>query len=482
MSAEDFIITAWREQLGKPLMVLKKLRDSSPVNDLNPGVQVVLLVTAALFFISLRRRYFSPISHIPGPFLASITRFWHLRQIWSGRQNLKLLEQHEKYGCFVRMAPNEVSITHPSGVKALLLATLPKGDWYRIVCFPDYRFSTPFSMVDPKEKNECSKYLSTGYLQHNVIKSEPALDKSMSKLFRWMDKYANEQKPMDLDKFFTYVAFDITGEVVFSKPFGFIEKGEDVRGSIAMNLGMEIYIAFAGYFQWVHRLFANPVTTWLAILPMGHLFDTTMTALNERQKDPEASNDLAAHWFKGLEKAKKDQSKLFDLRCLQAFATANVGAGSDTVSAGLQSFVYHLLRHPDGWNRIKTEIEAARNQGRCEGEVIAYNDSAQLPYLQAAIKEGLRMFAPVSMGLPRVAPKGGLKIGEMFFPQGVTLTWGAGYASCPGQHVAKMQLSKIAATIVRDYTMKQVNPQQEWKWAAYFTAVPHDWPVYITKR
>lgn len=29
-------------------------------------------------------------------------------------------------GPFVRMAPNEVSVTHPNGVKALLLATLPK--------------------------------------------------------------------------------------------------------------------------------------------------------------------------------------------------------------------------------------------------------------------------------------------------------------------------------------------------------------------
>lgn len=75
-------------------------------------------------------------------------------------------------------------------------------------------------MIDPKEKNECSKYLSSGYLQHNVIRSEPALDKDIAQLLRWMNKYADEKKPMDLDKFFTYVAFDITGEVVFSKPFG----------------------------------------------------------------------------------------------------------------------------------------------------------------------------------------------------------------------------------------------------------------------
>lgn len=42
------------------------------------------------------------------------------------------------------------------------------------------------------------------------------------------------------------------------------------------------------------------------------------------------------------------------------------------------------------------EIDDARKEGRCEGEVISYNDAAQLPYLQAALKEGLRIFAPIS--------------------------------------------------------------------------------------
>ena len=371
------------------------------------------------------------------------------------------------------------------------------------------------------------------------------MDATMRKFFGWMDRYADNERPMNLDEFFTFVAFDITGEVVFSKPFGFMDRGEDVNHSIAMNVGLEVYISFVGYMQWLHRLFANPLTTWLGILPMGHLFDTTMAALAERRKNPDARADLAAHWFRGLERAEKDGSTLFDLRCLQSFATANVGAGSDTVSAGLQSFVYHLLRHPTGWGRIADEIADAQKLGRCQDDIISYEDATQLPYLQAAIKEGLRMFAPVSsrfsfrsvanltipepltiattpVGLPRVAPKGGVTIGDAFFPEGVTLTinpsvihaskeiwgpdardfdperwfapdaavkekkffipWGAGYASCPGQHVARMQLSKIGATIVRDYEIRQVVPGAEWKWSAWFTVVPHGWPVHISKR
>lgn len=60
--------------------------------------------------------------------------------------------------------------------------------------------------------------------------------------------------------------------------------------------------------------------------------------------------------------------------------------------------------------------------------------------------------------------------------------WGMGYASCPGQNIAKIELSKICATVVRDYDIRQVDPKQEWTWKAYFTVVPENWPCYIKKR
>lgn len=65
-------------------------------------------------------------------------------------------------------------------------------------------------MVDPREAKEVKKYLLTGYLQHNVLKSEPAMDESIKKLLAWMDRHANSQKPMDLGAFaspFGYVPF-----------------------------------------------------------------------------------------------------------------------------------------------------------------------------------------------------------------------------------------------------------------------------------
>lgn len=42
----------------------------------------------------------------------------------------------------------------------------------------------PFCMLDSKEKNECSKYLSAVYLQHIVLNSEPAMDENGLQILR----------------------------------------------------------------------------------------------------------------------------------------------------------------------------------------------------------------------------------------------------------------------------------------------------------
>lgn len=66
-----------------------------------------------------------------------------MRRIIKGDQNLELSRLHDKHGHFVRIAPNEVSISHPDAIRKVLLAPLRKGDWYKIVHFPDRRFKNP---------------------------------------------------------------------------------------------------------------------------------------------------------------------------------------------------------------------------------------------------------------------------------------------------------------------------------------------------
>lgn len=52
-----------------------------------------------------------------------------------------------------------------------------------------------------------------------------------------------------------------------------------------------------------------------------------------------------------------------------------VGAGSETVSAGMQSFIYHMTGHQEAWLKARNDIQGAQKSGRCRGRVISYDDA-----------------------------------------------------------------------------------------------------------
>jgi len=60
--------------------------------------------------------------------------------------------------------------------------------------------------------------------------------------------------------------------------------------------------------------------------------------------------------------------------------------------------------------------------------------------------------------------------------------FGAGYNSCIGRNLALIEISKVTATVLRDFDIRQVNPGQSWKYESHFTAVPYGWPCYVTRR
>ncbi|RAR11890.1 cytochrome P450 [Stemphylium lycopersici] len=231
------------------------------------------------------------------------------------------------------------------------------------------------STTDPKQKIEKSKYITGAYTVSNILRSEEHIDSTLTAFLSWLDKFASEKKAMDLDKYITYATFDVIGEIVFSAPFGFLERGVDIGNAISNSLALNAYIAVAGYFRWLNiALLANPVMTYMSLLPMGHLFDTVKTVLAERGKNLNARYDAVQYWLKQHE---KHPDKL-SMREINTQALAAVGAGSDTVSGGIQSFIYHMIRHPDAWARAQEEVLGRMAEGSCKGAVVSYADAMEL--------------------------------------------------------------------------------------------------------
>lgn len=59
---------------------------------------VVIALLSIALGILIHRRYFLGLSHVPGPFFASITRLWHAHIIVKGDFHTRLMQLHKQHG------------------------------------------------------------------------------------------------------------------------------------------------------------------------------------------------------------------------------------------------------------------------------------------------------------------------------------------------------------------------------------------------
>ena len=98
---------------------------------------------------------------------------------------------------------------------------------------------------------------------------------------------------------------------------------------------------------------------------------------------------------------------------------ANVVAGSDTTAVTLSSVLYYLINSPSAMQKLRREIEHMVADGTLS-DPVTFKEAQKMPYLQAVIKEGLRMHPATGMPLSRVVPKGGAKLAGRFVAEGVS--------------------------------------------------------------
>ena len=96
-------------------------------------------------------------------------------------------------------------------------------------------------------------------------------------------------------------------------------------------------------------------------------------------------------------------------------------AGADTTFISMVSFIRHVYSNPAILHKLRAELEELKHQGQLTLPIPAYDEAARLPYLQACMKEAMRVHPAVAMTLPRVVPPGGRIISGQFYPEGVSV-------------------------------------------------------------
>lgn len=109
-----------------------------------------------------------------------------------------------------------------------------------------------------------------------------------------------------------------------------------------------------------------------------------------------------------------DKSFLDRIEITELLLPSRIG-GSDSVVSALAGTTFHIL-NPSA--RQKHEILKAEVRSHFKNyEDIKYSSAQRLPYLNAVIREGLRIFPP-GHGMPRISP--GAMVSGFWVPKGVS--------------------------------------------------------------
>lgn len=101
-------------------------------------------------------------------------------------------------------------------------------------------------------------------------------------------------------------------------------------------------------------------------------------------------------------------------------ALLQIVAGSDTSAGTLRAVMLGVLTNPSVYRKLQAEIDGGIDAGKISSP-IKDAESRQLPFLQAVIKEGLRIMPPASGAMfKQVPPNGDIVLGK-FLPGGTQI-------------------------------------------------------------
>lgn len=225
--------------------------------------------------------------------------------------------------------------------------------------------------------------------------------------------------------------------------------------------------------------------------------------------------------------AQQSHPAVVDARTVVIYTTTNIMAGSDTVAIALRTIFYMVLRHPAVRARLLAEIDAAGL-----AFPVSWEQSRRLPYLDAVIRESLRVHPPVGLPLERVVPAAGLAMRDgSHVPAGVqvgchawpihlldpvwgpeprqfrperwlraegesveghadrlggmgraSLAFGAGSRICMGRHLAAVQIAKLVPSLLMKFRFELVDREREWELVSGWFVRQAGMDVNIDKR
>ena len=193
-------------------------------------------------------------------------------------------------------------------------------------------------------------------------------------------------------------------------------------GIFAQIKNVLISASWLGQMPWIYRahqsllpIFGNHIAVNAR---NSKLRDYVLGATADRKDEKDQRPDIFGMLF-ATHKEKPSELSTTDVISM---ASSNVAAGSDTTAISLRAIIYFLLKHPRCKDKLLEEIRSFRTVPELP-EVVPFEETKKMRYLQAVFYESMRLHSAIGMGIPRVTPPGGIEINKHYIPEGARRTY-----------------------------------------------------------
>ncbi|KAL2069918.1 hypothetical protein VTL71DRAFT_14597 [Oculimacula yallundae] len=376
-------------------------------------------------WLAVYRLYLSPIAKFPGPKLAALTSWYEIYfdivKKGGGQFPFEIKRMHEKYGPIVRINPLELHVDDPEFYDTIYATNKP----YDKMEHFQYRFNVPLATFSTSDSDEhrirraaISPFFSKGRVRGQNAQIQGLADRISHRL---STEYSGKGKVLDIADMWGCFTADAIMDIVFARPKHFSQYPDFKSPFTAAIRNMSVWSHATLHFGWILTIMNHiPNSVAKILFPPFKPILEFQEEMNREVADVllgrnnEAKNAAQPTVFHDILSSKLPQHELRAAR-LNDEALGLVGAGTETTSWSLTIGTFHILNNPRVTELLKLEL---RNAMPDANKSLSWTELEQLPYLDAVIKEVLRIAFGGVERLPRINRQGTWNYGQWTIPPG----------------------------------------------------------------
>lgn len=368
----------------------------------HPLITCLVAPMLLLLVRSIYRIYFHPLSHIPGPFLPKVTSLWLHYHAYVGDEASTIHRLHPIYGVNIRVAPNEVDISDADAISNIYVS---RGGFPKAPCYANFDIDghkTIFSTTETDYRSLRAKAVVSMFSTKALRENEAAIWGCVDRMVERLQEEAQTGKIVNVLNLTRSLAVDAVSTHLFRENYnGVGEQGPN----LSVSAFVDAFVAVGRFFYLPNAVFAWldwAVAKWLS----DPETDESMMLVDKFVNNLLANTTSKSTTYPGRMLAAGIQEDEVKAQCKDLLF-----AGTDSTGMNLATIMRCLVLNPDKYERLKQEVSDNIASGK-------QLDVQALPYLNAIVKEALRISMANPTRLPHIVPMGGWSFKNTYFPAG----------------------------------------------------------------